>query len=128
MFVGVPFFTATFTLFEYQAITVAAFVSGSAKLPSSREMRVEYNTPVSEKGYGKHFHSLRNLEEFYVQELLDWINTGIVAQGLAPIKGHSKDWIQAKQEQRERVKALFDADVKDYANTAPLSKFIQLCS
>jgi hypothetical protein len=128
MFVGVPFFTATFTLFEYQAIAIAAFVSGSAKLPSSREMRDEYSTRVSEKGYGKHFHSLRNREEFYVQELLNWINTGIVAQGLAPIQGHSEGWIQAKQEQRERVKALLDADAKDYTNTAPLSKLIRLCS
>ncbi|KAF1935497.1 FAD/NAD(P)-binding domain-containing protein [Clathrospora elynae] len=53
-FVGVPFFTATFTLFEFQAMVVAKVLSGQAKLPTEMEMRAEYGERVKVKGYAKH--------------------------------------------------------------------------
>lgn len=37
IFIGVPFFTATFTLFEFQAMAAAKVLSGKAILPSTRD-------------------------------------------------------------------------------------------
>ncbi|KAF2421056.1 FAD/NAD(P)-binding domain-containing protein [Tothia fuscella] len=107
IFVGVPYFTATFTLFEFQALTVAAVLSGLAYLPTEEAMREEYLQRVKEKGYGKPFHSLRGVEVEYVTELLDWINGDIAEKGGSLIEGHSKIWHVAKEEQAERIKQMF---------------------
>jgi hypothetical protein len=104
-FVGVPFFTATFTLFEFQAMVVAKVFSGQAKLPSKKKMRAEYNERLKAKGYGKSFHSLRNMEVEYVNELL----ADIQVSGRSTLLGHTDNWHIAKEEQVERLKALFAA-------------------
>jgi hypothetical protein len=108
-FVGVPFFTATFTLFEFQAMVVAKVFSGQAKLPSKEEMRAEYNERLKVRGYGKPFHSLRNMEAEYVDELLAWINLHLQVSGRRALLGHTDKWHVAKEEQMERLKALFAA-------------------
>jgi hypothetical protein len=107
IFVGVPFFTATFSLFDFQAIVVAKYLAARVQLPSLEEQRIEYRNRVDQKGYGKPFHSLRDKEEEYVDDLLQWINKPIVEAGGQPIRGHSEEWLQAKTEQRERIKLLF---------------------
>lgn len=107
-FVGVPFYTATFTLFEFQAITIANVFSGNAETPPESNMRQEYNDRLSRKGAGKRFHSLKDIEEDYVKELLDWINGPRVEKGLSPIEGHTGTWHKAKEAQRERLKAFFE--------------------
>lgn len=99
MFVGVPFYTATFSLFDFQAIAVAAVVSGQATLPSTSEMRREYLLRVEQKGFDRHFHSLKGQEESYVAELLLWINKQIQYAGKNPIAGYSQVWHDAKSEQ-----------------------------
>lgn len=108
-FIGVPFFTATFTLFEFQAMVVAKVLSGQAKLPSTEAMRAEYNERVKGKGYGKAFHSLREREHEYVNELLAWVNKDLAEIGEEPLQGHTETWHVAKAEQIERFKALFAA-------------------
>ncbi|OAL46803.1 dimethylaniline monooxygenase [Pyrenochaeta sp. DS3sAY3a] len=108
-FVGVPFFTATFTLFEFQAIVVAKVLSGQAKLPSQAAMREEYDARVRAKGHGKAFHSLKDKEVEYVDELLAWVNADLEAGGRSRLDGHSPRWHAAKVEQVERFKALFGA-------------------
>jgi hypothetical protein len=106
-FVGVPFFTATFTLFEFQAMVVAKVLSGQAKLPSTDAMRLEYNVRVETKGYGKAFHSLRDQEASYVKELIAWVNSDLEKAGKERLHGHSDKWHSAKAEQVKRVKAFF---------------------
>ena len=106
-FVGVPFFTATFTLFEFQAMVVAKVLSGQAKLPSKDAMRLEYNSRVETKGYGKAFHSLRDQEASYVKELVAWVNSDLEKAGKERLRGHSDKWHSAKAEQVERMKAFF---------------------
>ncbi|CAN9100634.1 unnamed protein product [Alternaria alternata] len=106
-FVGVPFFTATFTLFEFQAMVVAKVLSGQAKLPSKDAMRLEYNARVETKGYGKAFHSLRDQEASYVKELIAWVNSDLEKAGKERLRGHSDKWHSAKAEQMERMKAFF---------------------
>jgi hypothetical protein len=124
IFIGVPFFTATFSLFDFQAIAVAAVLSGKAELPSREDTVDEYEKRVKEKGYGKHFHSLRDREEAYVQDLLSWINKN----SLSPVQGHSAEWIKLKAEQRERIKGFFNADPKYYKSNSNISTVFPICS
>jgi hypothetical protein len=47
-FIGVPYYTATFSLFEFQAITVAAVFSGKAHILKEADMRAEYSRKLGE--------------------------------------------------------------------------------
>ncbi|KAF2851906.1 dimethylaniline monooxygenase [Plenodomus tracheiphilus IPT5] len=127
-FVGVPFFTATFTLFEFQAMVVAKVLSGQAKLPPAKAMRTEYNERVKEKGYGKAFHSLRDRECDYVEELLGWVNADLAEIGGEKLKGHTDVYHVAKAEQLERLKALFanpsEAHLKAYKHAIYFVRFV----
>lgn len=105
-FVGIPFYTATFSLFEFQAIAVTAFLSGVAKLPSSTSLRTEYENRVKEKGLGRSFHSLKDQEQPYVEELIKWVNTGRAERGLSLIEGHTKTWIKERAALSERLKLI----------------------
>ena len=103
-FIGIPFFTATFTLFEFQAIAVATVFAGKASLPSKKDMRTEYNERVHSKGHGKGFHSLKEKDVEHVNELLTWINKDLVALGELPIEGHTKQWHEAYADRVRQVK------------------------
>jgi MFS transporter, ACS family, pantothenate transporter len=107
IFVGVPYFTATFTLFEFQAMVVAKVLSGKVKLPRESFMRAEYRKRVEEKGFGKRFHNLKGREVDYVDELLAWVNADLERQGLEKLKGHTEVWKELKVEQMERIKVMF---------------------
>ncbi|TVY47036.1 Flavin-containing monooxygenase [Lachnellula occidentalis] len=91
-FIGVPYHIATFSLFDFQAIAVAAVFSGKANTPSEEDMRAEYLRKLGEKGPGRAFHSLRGKDAEYVDELLAWINPGIVAAGGRAVEGHTEEW------------------------------------
>ncbi|KAG9192788.1 hypothetical protein G6011_11522 [Alternaria panax] len=120
-FIGIPFFTATFTLFEFQAMVVAKVLSGQARLPSKDAMRLEYDARIESKGYGKSFHSLRDQEASYVNELIAWVNADLEEAGKERLNGHSNKWHAAKAEQVERMKAFF-------ANPGVERHFIATCS
>lgn len=110
IFVGVPYFTATFTLFEFQALAVAAVLSGVADLPPEDAMRQEYRDKLKAKGAGKTFHSLRGKEVEYVKELVQWINEKAEERGGKQVEGHSEAWLQAKEEQAEWIKKIFEGN------------------
>ncbi|KAH7413788.1 dimethylaniline monooxygenase [Phaeosphaeria sp. MPI-PUGE-AT-0046c] len=107
VFIGVPFYTATFTLFEFQAMVVAKVLSGQAKLPSEEEMHEEYWEKMKASGHGKAFHSLKDKEKEYVDELLEWVNEDLKRAGRSALSGHSEKWQRAKEEQVVRLKAMF---------------------
>ncbi|KAF2097985.1 dimethylaniline monooxygenase [Rhizodiscina lignyota] len=115
IFIGVPYFSATFTLFEYQAIAVAAVLSEKATLPPKEAMRQEYQERLQKKGSGKRFHSIRGEEVQYVAELLEWINNDMVQRGFEEVQGHSAEWHEAKKEQIALMQKLF-AGNGDVAN------------
>ncbi|KAI9738410.1 MAG: hypothetical protein M1834_008913 [Cirrosporium novae-zelandiae] len=108
-FIGVPYFTATFTLFEFQAIVLAAILSGKASLPTEEDMRTEYRQRMAEKGTGKAFHSLKNQEVEYVDQLMDWINTDGRKLGVKPIEGHTKEWHEANVDRMEKLRLRMEA-------------------
>lgn len=91
-FVGVPYFTATFTLFEFQAIALAAVWSGKADLPSEEEMRKEYKEKLEKKGSGKGFHSLKGEEVAYASSLVEWLNRDGAKVGAELVEGHDAAW------------------------------------
>ncbi|KAL1597078.1 hypothetical protein SLS60_008660 [Paraconiothyrium brasiliense] len=102
IFIGVPYFTATFTLFEFQAMVAAKVAAGKIRLPSEKEMRKEYEDRVALKGYGKTFHSLREKEVEYVNELLEFANPQLEKQLL----GHTEIWHEARKDLVARMQAI----------------------
>ncbi|KAF7594618.1 hypothetical protein BBP40_008708 [Aspergillus hancockii] len=106
-FIGVPYYTATFTLFEFQAIVATQVFSGFVNVPSEAAMRSEYLAKIKSVGSGKKFHSLKDKEEFYVQDLLEWVNADRAALSLGPIEGHTAKWLEAKEAHRQRIAVLF---------------------
>ncbi|KAJ5690825.1 hypothetical protein N7462_005217 [Penicillium macrosclerotiorum] len=115
-FVGVSFHVSTFTLFEFQAIAVAAFFSGAAQLPSTESMRSEYQEQLALKGPGRSFHSLKGHEEAYVHQIIEWVNAGRAAQGLPAIEGHTASWLEEKKVHAERLALIFQGLIP-YGNT-----------
>lgn len=127
VFVGVPYFSANFSLFAFQAQTVAAVLSGLATLPTESKMRHEYNERLVKKGAGKQFHSLKGTEIDYVQELLAWINPQLEGKGEAGLKGHTPEWFAAKEEQYAQFKGSFGSQGTPQQSVSHLPQ-VALCS
>lgn len=96
-FTGIPFYTATFSLFEFQAIAIAALFSGQAVLPPAAEMRAEYEDRLKERGHGKPFHTLIGKDVEYAAGLMAWVNTGR-EPSRRKTDGYTKEWIEARDE------------------------------
>lgn len=111
--IGIPFFTATFSLFEFQAMAVAAVLSGKATLPTAEEMRREYQDRLQKKGTGKVFHSLKDREVEYVNELVDWINKDGARVGAQPVEGHTRAWPVANIDRIEKMRQMREAKARD---------------
>jgi MFS transporter, ACS family, pantothenate transporter len=94
-FIGVPFYVATFTLFEFQAIAVAAVYSGKAKLPNEEVMRAEYKARVANNKPGKPFNCLKGKDVEYANSLVDWINADNDSEGADAVQGHTNAWHEA---------------------------------
>jgi hypothetical protein len=112
-FIGVPFYTATFTLFEFQAVALAAVWSGRADLPSTQLMEIEYLGRIQTRGVGRNFHSLRGVEAEYVQELMASLNGDVVKRGGTVLEGHTVEWHTAYAEWRGTITARQEAIEKE---------------
>jgi hypothetical protein len=112
-FVGIPFYTATFSFFEFQAIAVAAVFSGRAWVPSEQEMRTEYAERVRRKGSGRALHNLKGVSVEYVDELVEWLNAQAEVTGTEKVEGYSKEWQEGAKLMAEKyVKKLKITDFK----------------
>lgn len=118
IFIGIPFFTATFTLFEFQAMAVAAVLSGKASLPTAEEMRREYQDRLQSKGTGKMFHSLKDREVEYVNELVNWINKDGARVGAQPVEGHTKAWHAANTDRLKKMRQMMEDKARDLNSLA----------
>nr|OQO30383.1 hypothetical protein B0A51_02343 [Rachicladosporium sp. CCFEE 5018] len=110
-FIGVPYHTATWTFFEFQAMALAQVLAGKAALPSEAGMREEYERRLTTKGAGRAFHSLKGSgqEIASVNDLVEWVNGGKeqVREGDYVMKGHSEKWLASYARRQERFKLLF---------------------
>lgn len=102
-FVGVPIDVASFSLFEFQAITIAAVFSGQTTLPSEEEMRAEYKERVKEHDLGKRFHSLLKKDVAYAAELMEWVNRERQPTRMKS-NGYSKEWLDRRATFIEKYK------------------------
>ncbi|KAL9041084.1 MAG: hypothetical protein Q9214_004233 [Letrouitia sp. 1 TL-2023] len=107
VFIRIPFHSATFTLFEFQAMAMAAVYAGRADFPTIEDMRKEYVEKAQQKGYGRPFHSIRDREVEYVDDLLAWANRNCVSNGANPILGHSAYWRAQRAAWRDKLAQWF---------------------
>lgn len=126
VFVGIPFHTATFSLFEFQAIALAQVFAGRVPLPREKDMRTEYEERLKRKGAGRGFHSLRGRGEEmgYVRELVEWVNGSL---GEESMRGHSEKWIESYGRRVQRMEALFKAS-RDSEVDSKVAEARVLCS
>lgn len=103
-FVGVPYHVATFSFFEFQAMAIANVFTDQVPLPSTQDMRKEYDDRIKRKRAGRTFHSLKSYgdEIAYVDELV-----AMTTSSGAKMSGHSKAWHEAYARRCIRMKALF---------------------
>ncbi|KAH6625087.1 hypothetical protein B0J18DRAFT_202003 [Chaetomium sp. MPI-SDFR-AT-0129] len=104
-FIGVPYYVATFSLFDFQAQALARVFAGKARLPDHAQMRAEYDRRVEEKGLGRGFHSLHapGLEVAYVQALVDWVNADGAAAGEPLMRAHGEEWKRGYEELKAKM-------------------------
>lgn len=109
-FVGTAFSVASFSLFEFQSIAIAAVFSGRAKVPSTETMRRHYRERLAKKGPGKMFHSLRDDEVDYVNRLVSWLNAELALSSGGVVEGHSAKWLKKNEERSEWLAGIFSKD------------------
>jgi thioredoxin reductase len=104
-FIGVPYHSAAFTLFGFQAQVLARVFAGKARLPSRAEMVEEYRKKVDEKGRGRSFHSLAGpgAEVGYVREIVKWVNRDGEALGEPKVEAHAEEWVKEYEEFKTRI-------------------------
>ncbi|KAI8086753.1 putative FAD dependent oxidoreductase [Halteromyces radiatus] len=107
-FIGVPFHIATFSFFEFQAYAVARVYSQSAFLPSTERMRQEWTDRLKQKGAGREFHALgADLEQAYIKDIVDWLNTDGSGLGKPLLEGHSQQWFDVKEKAFDALRLEF---------------------
>lgn len=116
-FVGVPYYGATLSLFEFQAIAITAVYAGIANLPSRGAMREAYRERLQRKGLGKKLHSVLGEEVDYVRDLVDWINEDGAAQGAKPVEGHTQSWRTAHAHRVQWLRENAEAKGKRFVET-----------
>lgn len=109
-FVGVPYYTSTFSMFEFQAEVVARVYAGLATLPSEEAMRSEYAARRAKGDKGKAFHSLIQNQVPYMQEILAWVNDGVQERGVEPMKGVDEEWYRGYEAFKEKSRRLIPVD------------------
>ena len=88
-------------------MVAATVLSGQAILPTREDMRKEYDEKVRRKGAGRAFHSLKDKEVEYVDELLSWVNRDRGKIGAEPLAGHTQAWHVARADHLQRVHRIF---------------------
>lgn len=111
-FVGVPYYTSTFSMFDFQAEVVARVYAGLAKLPSPDTMKAEHAARKANGPKGKAFHSLLSNQVEYMNENLSWVNEGVEAKGVAPMKGVDEEWYGALDDFKAKSIRLLPANSK----------------
>ncbi|KKY34504.1 putative thiol-specific monooxygenase [Diaporthe ampelina] len=109
-FVGVPYYTSTFSMFEFQAEVVARVYAGLATLPSAETMRSEYAARKAKGETGKAFHSLIRNQVPYMEDILAWVNEGVNDRGIEPMKGVDEAWYRGYEAFKEKSKRLIPVD------------------
>lgn len=85
-FVGLPKYISPLPFGEAQAAVVARVYSGRMTLPDLRGRREAYEAELAAKGPGKPFHSFKDTDAAYCNEMYGWIqDAGLDKEGLVPL-------------------------------------------
>ncbi|PSR81935.1 hypothetical protein BD289DRAFT_488825 [Coniella lustricola] len=111
-FVGVPYYTSTFSMFDFQAEVVARVYAGLAKLPSRSDMEGEYAARKAKGDKGKAFHSLIRNQVSYMDEILEWVNEDLKegANQEKRMKGVDEEWYRGYEQFKEKSRRLIPVD------------------
>ncbi|KAL8681371.1 MAG: hypothetical protein Q9186_002514 [Xanthomendoza sp. 1 TL-2023] len=96
-FVGLPIKILPFRTFEGQAAIISRIWSGRLELPPESDMKVWECSRIADRGGGKKFHELGNLEDLrYHNELIDWaLQARSEDGGNMPPKWNERDyWVR----------------------------------
>ncbi|KAF7536997.1 hypothetical protein G7054_g4119 [Neopestalotiopsis clavispora] len=112
IFVGVPYYTSTFSLFDFQAEVASRFLAGKVSLPNQEILRQEYNERKAGLVEGnKTFHSLMRKEVPYMNGILEWVNAEAQRLGHEPMRGVDDRWLERYE--------FFMAEMKKRRETDP---------
>ncbi|POS74115.1 dimethylaniline monooxygenase [Diaporthe helianthi] len=109
-FVGVPYYTSTFSMFDFQAEVVARVYAGLATLPTEEAMRREYAARKAKGDKGKAFHSLIKNQVPYMEDILAWVNEDVGERGIEPMKGVDEAWYKGYEGFQDKSKRLIPVD------------------
>lgn len=109
-FVGVPYYTSTFSMFDFQAEVVARVYAGLAALPREAAMRAEYEARRAAGDKGKAFHSLIRNQVPYMDDMLAWVNRGVEERGIERMRGVDEEWYRAYEEFKAMSRRLIPPD------------------
>ncbi|KAI0128012.1 hypothetical protein BJ170DRAFT_398772 [Xylariales sp. AK1849] len=131
IFVGVPYYTSTFSLFNFQAEVVARVLAGKVRLPSQEAMLQEYED--RRKGLvegSKTFHSLMKKEVPYMNGILEWVNRDAATLGYERMTGVGEKWLDRYaffiEEMQKRRDAGTFANAKAEKEAELLAKGLEL--
>lgn len=111
-FVGVPYYTSTFSMFDFQAEVVARVYAGLSILPSEETMKAQYKARKANGAKGKEFHSLIQNQVPYMEEILAWANEGVEERGVERMRGVDEKWYEAYEEFKAASRRLLPLDSK----------------
>lgn len=110
-FVGVPYYTSTFSMFDFQAEVVARVYAGlAAPLPSRDAMRAQHKARKAAGLKGKVFHSLIQNQVPYMDEILAWVNRGAEERGVERMKGVDEAWYKGYEDFKAKSRRLLPVD------------------
>lgn len=111
-FVGVPYYTSTFSMFDFQAEVVARVYAGLSELPSEDTMKAQYKARKASGAKGKEFHSLIANQVPYMEEVLQWANEGTEKRGVEKMRGVDEKWYEAYEAFKAASRRLIPVDSK----------------
>ncbi|KAJ4415501.1 hypothetical protein N0V82_007303 [Gnomoniopsis sp. IMI 355080] len=111
-FVGVPYYTSTFSMFDFQAEVVARVYAGLSNLPSEDTMKAQYKARKAKGAKGKEFHSLIKNQVPYMEDILRWANEGVEERGVERMQGVDEKWYEAYEEFKAASRRLLPLDSK----------------
>lgn len=85
-FVGLPKYISPLPFGEAQGAVLARVYSGRMSLPDAAERRRAYEEELAAKGTGKPFHSFKETDAAFCNEMYGWIrDAGADTEGLVPL-------------------------------------------
>lgn len=91
-FIGVPYNTSTFSLFDFQSRVLAKIFKGEARLPSEEEMYRLHRARKAKQKPGERLHNLALSDVAYAEEILESVNRDLKRAELPRMIAFDEKW------------------------------------